>query len=328
MCDLAGIERIEAFMDQDLQVMMSSVARLGELSEAEARRIVEDVYDDGIASRGEAEALFLLNDTLTASDPVWAPRFSTAVQDYVLTREPPENQVTQDQTDWLTAQIAPHGEAVSLNEIDLLLAILHTAQIAPVSLSRYTLQAISARIKTDGRARPEMTERMRKALYTVSGEGGIWVTRFEATSLFETNDAIAFARNDPAWNDLFARAIGNHLMARAHPEPHTEVEALSRQVWLQDNRADAGNFLSRMGGSFLTRNWFETVTYNPEKAARARQIADDAARQEAENITADEHNWFMQRLGWNQKVSPAERALVDFLEAEAPGFTHGLTAAA
>ncbi len=314
-------------MDQDLQILMSSVARLGELSEAEANRIVKEVYDDGIATRGEAEALFLLNDTLAASDALWVQRFSAAVQDFLLAQAP-EGQITQAQADWLIAQLGPYEEIASPDEIDLLLAILNAAETAPISLSRYTLQVISARIKADGRARPDMTERMRKILYTVCGEAGIWVSRFEATVLFEANDAIGFARNDPSWNDLFARAVANHLMARAHPEPHTQPEALSRQAWLQESSADTGNFLSRMGGSFLTGNWFETVAYDPEKAARARRAADDVARREAEDITDDENAWFMQRLGWNPKINPAERALVDFLKTEAPGFTHGLTVAA
>ena len=70
--------------------MMSRVAKLGEISETEARRIVDETYQDGIVSRGEAEALFRINEVLKASDPEWSSRFQEALKDYLQTREPPE----------------------------------------------------------------------------------------------------------------------------------------------------------------------------------------------------------------------------------------------
>jgi hypothetical protein len=315
-------------MNQDLQLMMTRVARLGEMSEAEARRIVNEVYQDGIVSRGEAEALFRLNDSLADADPMWNSRFGEALNDYLLTREPPQGWVTDDEADWLIAQVDHHGETPSLDEIDLLLAVLRKAEGAPVKLSRYTLDAVSNRIAADGSASAEMTERMRYALYAAGGEQGIWVSQHEATVLFRTNDKIAMAANSPSWNDLFARAIGNHLMARAHPNPQSEADALNREKWLSDTSGGAGSFFSRMVGSIGAGGWFEKVTYDSKKAARARAAMDEAARMQAEKVTEDENAWFLKRLGWDQKISPAERALIEFLKAEAPGFAQGLAIAA
>lgn len=314
-------------MDRDLQVMMTRVARLGEMSEAEARRIMNEVYQDGIVSRGEAEALFRLNDTLANSDPLWTSRFIEAVKDYLVTREPPEGWVTEDEADWLIAQVDHSGGAQSLDEIDLLLAVLRHADGAHEHLSRYTLGAISQHIKSVGYADDEMVERMRFALYASSGDGGVWVTRHEATILFETNDAVAFARNAASWNDLFARAVGNHLMARAHPNPQSEADALSREAWLNDTSVGSGGFMSRMAGSF-GKGWFAKVAYDPRKAQRAQVLANEAALREAEKVTTAENDWFLERLGMDNKVSPAERSLVAFLKAEVPGFTAGIAAAA
>lgn len=315
-------------MDQETQVMMARVAKLGEMSGGEARRIVGEIYKDGIVSRGEAEALFRLNDSLSAADPEWASRFREAVKDYLLTREPPEGWVTDEEADWLLAQVRRDGVTPSLDEIDLLLAVLRHADGAPEKLSRYTLEAISKRIIADGAADADMVERMRFALHAGAGEAGLWVSRHEATLLFQTNDAIAMARNAKTWNDLFARAIGNHLLARAHPEPKSIQEALSREAWLKDTSTDVGGFFSRMGGSFLSGNWFETVTYSSGKAAAARQAAAEAADKAAAKVTEDENNWFLKRLGWDAKISPAERALIEFLKREAPGFAQGLAVAA
>ncbi len=308
--------------------MMARVAQLGEMSESEARRIVNETYQDGIVSRGEAEALFRINDVLKATDPEWASRFQEALKDYLLTREPPEGWVTDEEAEWLLSQVQMDGEKPGLDEIDLLLAVLRQAKGAPESLAHYTLEAISARIIADSVANMNMVERMRYALYAGAGDGGLWVTAHEAAILFKTNDAIAEARNATTWNDLFARAVGNHLMARAHPAPQTVQEALSREAWLNDTSSNAGGFFARMGASFASGNWFEKVTYSGKKAADARMAAADAASRDANRVTDEEQTWLKRRLGWDKKISPAETALIEFLKQEAPGFTEGLVAAA
>jgi len=315
-------------MDQDLQAILSQVAKLGEMSETEAKRIVDDVYKDGIVSRTEAEALFLMNDSLAEADEHWHERFIEAVKDFLITREAPEGWVTSEESDWLLAQINKSGSTPGLLEIDLVLSLLRYAEGAPVELSRFVLSAIADQMVETGKASSDMVERMRKALYASSGETGIWVSRYEATVLFKTNDAIGFAKNHASWNDLFARAVGNHLLASAHPDPQSEEEALAREAWLKDTSSNVGGFISKMAGSFAQDNWFNKITFDPDKAARAREVANAIALREAENVTKDENAWFMKRLGWDQKISPAERALIDFLKVEAPGFTHGLAIAA
>ena len=80
-------------MGQETKAMMASVEKLGEVSEAEALRIVNETYKDGIVSRGEAEALFRMNDVLKTTDVEWASRFQEALKDFLLTREPPEGWV-------------------------------------------------------------------------------------------------------------------------------------------------------------------------------------------------------------------------------------------
>ncbi|MEM1087871.1 MAG: hypothetical protein AAGH90_09080 [Pseudomonadota bacterium] len=314
-------------MDRDLQIMMSRVARLGEMSEEEARRIVGQVYEDGIVSRGEAEALFRLNDQLASADPHWKMRFSEAVKDYVLTREPPEGWVTQEEATWLIAQVDHHGEHASFEEIDLLIHILRYAEGAHESLFDYTMKTVSQRIMADGMASGEMVERMRFLVFARAGDGASWVSRNEALILFQTNDSIAFAKNDPSWNDFFARAVANHLMARAHPNPVSEQEALRRENWVSDKSSSTGGMFAKMAGSF-GNGWFKNVTYSSKKAAEARMKAADVANRAAEKVTDDENAWLMKRLGWDGKISPAEEALLKFLREEVPGFVEGLAVAA
>ena len=157
--------------------------------------------------------------------------------------------VTDEEAEWLLSNIQVNGDQPSLDEIDLLLSVLRHAEGAPQKLAHFTLDAISERIIAAGVANLNMVERMRYALYAGAGHGGLWVSQFEAGLLFKTNDAIAEADNAPTWNDLFARAVGNHLMARAHPDPQTVEGALARESWLQDSSSSTGGFFSRMGAS-------------------------------------------------------------------------------
>lgn len=314
-------------MDRDLQVMMSRVARLGEMSEEEARRIVNQVYEDGIVSRGEAEALFRLNDQLTIADAHWKMRFTEAVKDYLLTREPPEGWVSEEEAIWLIKQVDHHGNRPSLEEIDLVIHILRFADGAHESLFDHALSTVSQRIIADGRADADMVERMRFLVFARSGDGASWVSRNEAVLLFQTNDAIAFAKNDPSWNDFFARAIANHLMARAHPNPATIEDALRRDKWVKDTDSGPLGFFGRMATSF-DGGWFEKVAYSSKKASQARMKAADIASRAAAEVTEDENAWLMKRLGWDDKVSPAERALLEFLKGEVPGLVEGLAIAA
>lgn len=315
-------------MDQETNILMARVAKLGEISEAEAHRIVNDIYKDGIVSRGEAESLFRLSDMLSATDPAWTSRFQEAMKDYLLTREPPEGWITEGEADWLIAQVQSVGHEPTLDELDLLIELLRKADGAPEMLAEFTIDAVSRRIISDGMASLKMVERMRAALYAGAGHGGMWVSQHEAVTLFKTNDAIADADNAPTWNDLFARAVGNHLMARAHPSPQSVEGALAREAWLQDNSSSVGGFFTRMGGSFTSGNWFEMITHNGRKAAKARQVAAEAANREAEKVTEFESDWLMKSLGSDGKISPAETALIAFLKNEAPGFAEGLAFAA
>lgn len=315
-------------MDQETQITMARVAKIGEMSEADALRIVNEIYSDGIVSRSEAETLFRLNETLSASDADWANRFQEALADFLLTRESPEGWVSDEEAEWLIAQVQMDANEPSVQELDLFLHILRKADGAPPDLAQYVLNALSNRIISEGAASPMMVERMRYALYAGAGEAGLWVSQFEAGILFRTNDAIAMADNAPSWNDLFARAVGNHLMARAHPEPRSIEDALSRETWLQDTSVNPGGLFARMGASFFSGEWFASVAHNPKKAAAARMAAADAATREAEEVTASENEWLVAGIEQDGQISPAEQALLDFLAAEAPGFAHGLAAAA
>lgn len=304
--------------------VLSKVRELGQASRDEVETRIHDIFRDGVITRAEAEALIRVSPRFSQSVPSWNARVIEAVCDYLLTQESPQGWITDDEADWLIGLLRGRTGKVLTGDIDLLLTLVRKAEGAPPRLGLMALELVCQRIVEAGQALDEDVERVRSAVYAQSSEGGLWVTRKEACVLFVTNDAIAGADNAPAWNDLFARTIGNHLLAAAHPDPITEMEALAREDWLS---RPEGGVLSGLTSMFDAGRWFERVAYDPRKAEQAREAAKAAARRAGETVTEEESDWVLRRLRWDGDVSPAERALVDFLKREAPGLTHGLTAA-
>lgn len=305
------------------RALLKRIVALGQASRSEAEQRISEVFQDGLVSRAEAESLFALTPKFTDSSDSWNSRFIEAVCDYLLVNEAPRNWVSDNEADWLMGLIAKRTGGPLEVDLDLLLTLLRKAEGAPPRLGTFALKAVCDHIISEGRASDADVERVRRAVYAQSSDGGLWVTREEASILFSTNDKIASARNARSWNDLFARAIGNHLLAAAHPDPITEGAALARENWL---KTEGGGILNTLTTAYSSGDWFQRVTYDPKKAARARAAARDAAERIAAEVSGEENDWFIKRLGWDNKVSPAERALIEFLRREAPGFSNGLAA--
>lgn len=305
--------------------LLNKMDDLRKSSAVSAGDLVSRVFRDGVVSRSEAETLFSLNDRLKRRSEQWDKRFILAICDFLLETEAPAGWVSDEEADWLLERLGGTQNAPRAVDIDLLVSLLRKAEGAPPRLGVFALTLACQRIQNAGLADEAETERVRGALYAPGGAGGLWVTRDEARLLFETNDAIAQARNDVAWNDLFARAIGNHLLAAAHPDPDTIGEALRREIWL---KSSSGGVFEAFADVFRVGDWFSRVTSSPKLAADARHLAREAADRAAAGVNAEEQGWFLKRLGWDNQISRAEESLMAFLSKEAPGFSVGLGALA
>ncbi|MEM7766186.1 MAG: hypothetical protein AAF253_01715 [Pseudomonadota bacterium] len=319
-------------VDRQSLELLTRLQALGQVNHAQAEDLLDDVHDKGIASQTEAEELFELNRHARRGDRKWERRFLEAVIDYLLvSRSEPMGRLTNDGADWLIAQLTRRHGRPTQTELELLVLVCRRAHDVPRQLSRFALQTLSRAIIGAGSADTVNVERMRQVLFAPGGKEGPSISRFEAAALLATNDAIGTARNDRSWNDLFAHALANHLVAAAHPAPDLAEEALRREQWLSDTRRNTRRALAQAALTVSSGDWFTVIAASPDKAARAQTAFRIAARQ-AETVTAaNDNRWFLKRLGWlhatDAAISPAERALVDFLNAEVPGFAAGLVAA-
>lgn len=314
--------------DEQIATFAQQIHKTDGMDEAQANAFLTLVLKQGIADRAKANLMFRFNKVLSGVSIHWDRDFVQHLKNYVLNTEAPEGIVTPEKADWLIESISTNGVVERSNEIELLIEVLRRADAAPVGICKFALSAACGKIKAVGRALSEDVDRVRSALFLPLGDEGLWVTAREAAILFETNDAIAFAKNDPSWNELFARAIANHLLSRAHPNVRDEGELFARDKWLREPGLQPMSFAASMLKSFTDGSWFERVTYDPKKAERARLAAQEASQRQKTKVDDQQANWLIKRLGWDKKISPAERALIDFLQSEVPGFGEGLSVAA
>ena len=212
-----------------LVARMESAARV---SADEARQIAEQMCADGIRSAPEAEALVEYNTRLDGHDADWSALFQRALRDYVLLRTVPEGSVSDDNLLWLRDTLAPEGHVRNTGELDFLILLQRQADSVPQDYDRFVLKAVCRQILREGSASAANTARVRKVLSASRRTGGEWISRDEARRLWKTNTELGKAANDPAWNALFARSIGNYLYVCTCPHPRAAGEALSREAWL------------------------------------------------------------------------------------------------
>ncbi len=319
-------ERMEKIDPNDL---LSRLGKLGGTAAEKARALLDEICDDGIASRREAEAIFVINRQLEEVFPDWDPQFCILLKDFLLTGDEPIGWIDIDKLNWLAQQIAPHAAKAKRNEFDLLISVLPFIETISGPFSECALEVLTSLASQSGRMTGELVEGLRSILLHTIDATSPWISQKEARCLLELNDRLGFARNDDLWNRLYARAMANHLVAMAHPAPENVLPALDRKTWLNtDTEAE-------LGGAYLLGiqseddgTWFERVSPSLTRASRAHSQARAHAANPV-NAPRQDGDWLVRRLGWNdQSVTLADWTLIDFFNTHAPGFAQGITLAA
>ena len=268
--------------------------------------------------------------------PEWTAVFCDALTDYVVHQNDPPDYIPQDKADWLTATLARNG-VCSKSEFEMLIDVMTHALGVPTSLSAFALSEIKTAIISGRRdaiggedhppgvvTRADV-ETLRAVLYAAKTGSAGHVMRDEAELLFEI--AHAASQADPAFDELFARAVGNYLMAINLHAPDA-AEALHLEKWL-DEKESLGGFLSRMIHRSTTGSSFNVFQSPAEayEADMARQDANDRIlRDESEKITDSEATWVIAHLTRDGELSSAEKRLLQFLQAEALSIAPALRA--
>lgn len=231
------------------------------LDAADVIQLLREVYSDGIGTRAEAQALISFDRSLAEATLQWCEFFAEAVADHVVRRQEPAGIIDENKVTWLISALAPEAQLATPAGIEALLRTLEAARESPPKLAAFVLaQLCRAVIAGEGPALGRRAHFSRvidagdvaliaRVLHAAGGADGRPVSRTEAEALFDLHDACAGNPNDPAFDDLFFKAIANHLIAAAGHTVAPRSEALAPDPHLAE-RGVFGRFRATEDGGF------------------------------------------------------------------------------
>ena len=317
--------------DAALPSILAAAAQRRAISSEDVLAIRRAMFNDMAVSQIEAETLIALDEAALERCPEWNDLFVEALTDFMVRQRQPAGYVDDAGADWLLNLINRDGRVRTDSELDLLVHILETADAVPHRLRDFALAQVAAavilgdgplarsgRLET-GRIGRDEVALLRRILFASGGEGNVGITRHEAETLFDINDAVRSQSNDPSWNEFFAQAIGGSVLNLSTYAPVSREVAARDEAWLNDPE-NMSSFVSRMFSVRGMASAFDGLFGKSSdlQAWEAQNAREDAALAEAETLTADEASWIRDRIGRDGVYDPAEKALVAFLYRESP----------
>lgn len=306
---------------------LKSLEGKGKIEPGDVLTLRRDVFADSWISREEAQALIALEKSDAVKCGEWSAFFIEAVTDFVVRQEKPSGYISDENADWLIGMVSKGDEAVSLTALELLVTVLEKAKRSPERLVALALHQVELAVLegrgplSNGRSlqpgvigRAEV-ELLRRILYAFGGDGNIAITRAEAEVLMSINDRTAEQQNDPAWSELFVKAVANCVMCASGYEAPSREEALRRDAFFDRADADIGGFFRRMvsgGVSGILDAYLSTG--GMEDAWKARNRALEDRTNAAESVEAEEAHWLADRIGRDGRMHENERELLTFLK--------------
>jgi hypothetical protein len=309
---------------------VSDLTAVDAISASEALDVRRKIYAHDPLTLEDMDLVFRTAQKSVNDSIEWTNLFSEAVTDYVVHQNDPPDYIPQEKADWLVAKLKETGGVTMASEFAMLIDVMKSALGVPPSLSAFALREIETAIVSGrrnaigggdhaaGAVTKADVEALRSVLYAATTGSLGHVAREEAEVLFNIAHATAHGTCDPAFDDLFAGAVGNYLMAICWHGPDLK-QVLHREHWL-DEHESLGGFFSRMLTPGQTETYRELMKSpleraNDDMAALERQ--DDAARAESEQITGAEADWLIAHFTRQGPLTSAETRLLKWLDDEA-----------
>ncbi len=307
---------------RNLAALATDLKRAGRITGADVAALRGAVFGDMTATRAEAEALVELDEAVAERAPDWAMFYVEALTDLAVRQQQPAGYVTDADAAWLIDMLSRDGRVRGDSELEALVRILEVATVVPASLGAYAMHQVKLAVLADGRIGADEVTLLRRILYSTAGEGNIAITRAEAEVLFDINDSVRGRENDPSWPDLFAKALTACVMTVSGYRALGREEAAHRDAWLEKplERKGIGAFVSQM---FEGRKHFSSVqsikdAMKPGDPVGDDVNADEAARKEAEAVSAEEANWLVARIRRDGVFDDGESKVIAFIKQESP----------
>lgn len=294
----------------------------GRITAEDVMRLRECVYGGPSVTKAQLDTLFELNQSCSDKASAWTEFFAEAAAVYLVEQEKPYGYVDENNAGWLISHITRDGRIEAATELEVLIKVIEKSKKSPERMVRCALLAVKDTVlngagpaRDGGNYRPGVVTEadvklLRRILFAYGGDQHIMVSRAEGDVLFDINDATTEAENDPAWSDLFTKAIANCVLGYSGYVVPTRQQALRRERWL-DEPASVSVFFSRMVGGLS--DVFSVYSFPGNRTSQHTSVGVGAKINEARYVTEDEANWLVSRIGRDGKLHENERALLAFL---------------
>jgi len=206
-----------AFAGMNVDLLLSKP----EISAVDVVRLRDGLSYDGPVTEHEAHALLTLELSDIPKAGIWKAFFLDAMTAFAIHDQAPDGYLTADKADWLLRIAAPQGRILSSTLFELLTTILSTARWAPQRLVSALLDEVYCAVASGngplrsgryasiprGVVTEHDTEVVRRILYAAGKSDVRAITHAEASGLIAIDMAGARGAVDPAWTDLFCRAL-------------------------------------------------------------------------------------------------------------------------
>ena len=311
-------------------IMSSQLATFIERGRIDARDVMDmrqNIFANGVLCKDEAIGLLAVHANCATKCTEWDVFFVEAMSDFLVESVEPAGYINDKQAKWLMSAISHSNRIASRTELELLITVLEKSKRSPELLSAFALSQIADAILdqkgplADQKRRNKVVtsrdvEMLRRVLYAYGGEGSIGITKSEAEVLFRLNDKSIETENDPAWSDLFVKAIANYMMAVSSYAVPSREEALRREDWL-NNTGENRNFFTRMMADGLKGMIAAYLAPSGIEAAFAqRNTTFEQDEKTASAVTQSEAHWLVERMNKDGYIRSNEKMLLTFLKKE------------
>lgn len=290
----------------------------GEITARDTLMLRQAIWNDGVLTQAEAQALFELNAMAKSKDPEWIAFFTEAECDYVIDGSEPKGYVSEENALWVVEEIDSDGRVESAGELELLVKLAEKAIELPNVLKFYALDQIERIVVTgDGPTREDDALRntvtaaeaqlLRRLIFASGSHGPAIVSREEADMLFRIKDACLESDNAPEWEKLFVQGVANHLQGFSAYTPLTRERATQLESFMRSSSPSIGRFFQRMGELDLTAGFAEIFRGSEAPCDFDSEVA------EAEAISLPEKGWLDHEIAKRAGVDRYERALLEFV---------------
>jgi hypothetical protein len=324
------------------------VTATGRIEPADVLAVRRAVYGgDGLISLNVADQVYAIEHARKAHNPEWSALFVEAMTDLVLNQQAPEGYMSSDNAAWVERQVKSRNAPSTDGDLALVVNLIERARDVPASFSAFALRLVKetvvygdgvdarGRAHAAGRVTDADCDMLRRILWGAGSEGLLAVSRDEAEALVAIADATAGADNVAQFDDLFAKAIGNYLIAATGRMVPSREDALrwetgGRFAPKRNEPSQLMLVLSALLGVHPDHPELLNPQFYADTLRENRTLIDDVALEHANRnaarsaadavaavMTPEKAGWLLDRVGRNGVMTGPEKALVNFIAREA-----------